>query len=174
MKKIHAVILILTLNSSLYGAAPAWFSKLKQIELLKTTRQNVEELLGRPKITDAYESRLGQVVEYKLKAGELTVLYSLGRCSKNSEQEYDVEKNVIIDLEMNLTKAVSISTLGLDLNDFNKTEIRDLRGVFDYRNEDSGEHYLMNEFYKDGTQKIQKIEFFPSKSQEKLKCQSSE
>lgn len=174
VKIVLVVILVLTTNSSLFSATPKWFSKLKQIKLLTTTRQEVEKLFDSPKVTDTYEWDGRKVIEYKLKEGELTIVYSRGKCSETNKEGYDVDKDVVIDLDMNLKKDISISELKLDLNGFDRTEIYDLPGVFEYRNENLGEYYAANEFYKDGSKKIRKIQFFSSKSQENLKCKKTQ
>jgi hypothetical protein len=146
---------------------PKWYSKLRQIKPLITTKQEVEKLFNYPKVTDAYEGIWSNSVDYKLKEGELSISYSQGRCSEtNKDNGYDVAKDVVIDVDLYLKKEVSISALSLDLSNFEKTEISDLPNLFTYRNEDLGE------YYNGSLEKIRDIHFFPSKEQEKLACKS--
>lgn len=153
------------MNSSLYSATPKWFSKLNQIKLLTTTRQEVEKLFGYPEITYTSKGRWNETIEYKLKEGQLSVDYSLEKCSETNKDGYDVDKDVVIDIYMDLKEDVSISKLGLDLSKFEKSAISDLVGVFTYTNDDSGERFT-------GTlQKISDFTRSPSIPQEeKYKC----
>jgi len=77
LKLFLALALMSAIGSSAFSAQPEWYSKLRQIKPLVTTRQEVEELFGHPKISDDYESRVGRAIEYKLKDGELSIVYSL-------------------------------------------------------------------------------------------------
>lgn len=166
----QSIVVGLILCFSIYGAPPEWFIKLKQIKILESTRQEIETLFNHPKIT--YES-VGQEtvsVEYALKQGELYVSYSLGKCSEQSEYSYDVEKDVVTRVDIDLKKHINISKLGLDLNGFKKSGISDLPGIFTYRNEDLGEYHQTGEYFKNGVVKVKNLEFFPSSSKQKLAC----
>lgn len=160
------VVFILVTNLFASNTKPKWFSKLRQIELLVTTRQEIEKLFNYPEVVNAFEGESSKRVKYRLKEGELFISYSQGICSKTNKDGYDVEKDVVINFSMYLENEVRISKLNLDLSNFKKTAISDLVGVFTYRNEDLGEDYS-------GTsQKIKEITFFPTKEQEKLNCKN--
>jgi hypothetical protein len=173
LKLILLIVFVSTFNSfAVAGAAPKWYSKLRQIKLMETTRQEIEKLFDNPRVIDTSDGWSGRGVEYRLKEGELDVTYSLGKCVGKTEYVYDVEKDVITDLHLNLKKFVNISALSLDLRNFEKTEIYDIRGVFEYRNEDTGEQYMTSEYFRDGSIQIRSLEIFPSARQESLACKN--
>jgi len=65
-----------------------------------------------------------------------------------------------------LKKAVKVSKLNLDLSSYDKREISDLVGIFNYVSEDLGEYYT-------GTSDtIRSIWLFPSREQEMLNCKT--
>lgn len=178
MSKILKSILVITLISMLIvfvnAATPKWYLKLRQIKLMETKQEQIEKLFNYPKVIDSYDGEIGRSIKYQLKEGELSVVYSLGKCVGNSNYVYNVEKNVITKLDFDLKKYVSFSKLNLDLRSFDRTEVSDLPGMFDYRNESLGEHYFASNSLKNGTKEIREIQFFPSESQEKLQCKNRE
>lgn len=158
------IVIILAVSVFAYSIEPKWFSNLRQVKPMITTKQEVEKLFDYPKVRYTFDGEWSKKVDYILKEGELSVFYSQGRCSEMKTEGYDVEKYIVIDIDMDLKKEVSISKLNLDLSRFEKTEINDLIGVFSYVNEDSGE------WVTGTTRKISSFKRFPAKSQENLKC----
>lgn len=162
--RMTMMAIIILISSSVISAQPMWYSKLRQIKLMVNARQEVEKLLNFPRVADTYEWDGRKVVEYKIKEGELTIVYSRGKCSETNKNGYDVEKNIVIDIDFDLKKEINISRLDLNLEKYEKKEISDLVGVFNYTNKDLGEYYI-------GTSNtIKNIRFFPSKEQEGLSC----
>lgn len=160
-----SVVFILVMGSFAYGKEPQWYSKLRQIKVLITTREEFEKLFDYPRVIETSQGKTYKTVKYKLKSGELSVNYSLGKCIEtNTEAGYNVSRDVVVRLYLNLNKEIKISKLGLDLSNFEKRENTDLVGIFTYGNEDIGERHL-------GTSEtISEIGIFPSKAQENLKC----
>src|SRR3954464_1185825 len=91
-------VFISATNAAALNSKPKWYSKLRQIKLMITTRQEVEKLFDHPKVTYTYDGAVGRSVEYKIKEGRLSVVYSLGKCSKASDYGYDVERDMVINV----------------------------------------------------------------------------
>lgn len=167
VKLLFAIALICAMSFPTYSAKLAWFSKLNQIKLLTTTREEVEKLFGYPTITYKSKGKWNETIEYKLKEGQLTVDYSLGKCSETNKEGYNVEKDVVIDVDIRLKKEVSIAKLNLDLGKFDKREIDDLPGLFTYANADFSERFTGN------SEKLRDFTISPSKEQkEKFSCKN--
>lgn len=166
------IIFILSTILFAYSTQPKWYSKLRKIKVLKTTREDIEKLFGHPQITYVFQGHFTNLVEYKLKEGQLSIAYSLGKCSEINKPGYgyDVAKDVVIDVDLDLEKTVDISKLQIDSSDFDKAEISDIVGVFTYRNESIGEYYTIGEYHKDNKKELRNIQFFPSENQENLAC----
>lgn len=150
---------------------PAWYKKIRTIKILETKRDALEKLFGYPKITYIDKSDYSDSVEYKIKDGELSASYSTGPCKDKNIVGYDVEKDIIIDFEITLRmkNAVTIDDLGLDFTGFDRSEIYDLPGIFEYRNDVIGEYYQTRE-YGNLPKSVQKISYYPKTEQEKLQC----
>lgn len=174
-KLFTLTILFLFVTISSHGAEPKWYSKYKQIQILKTTKQEFEKLFNYPQITYTSQSHTSLWVEYKIKEGKITAFYSLGKCSEVNESKYgyDVNKDVLTSIDIDLQKPVDISKLGLNLQGFDKFEISDLPGVFEYSNPTIGERYITGEYFKNSSKKLTHIYWFPSESNEKLACRES-
>jgi hypothetical protein len=170
---IKLILLSFFLNLFVYGGVPRWYSNLKKIKIMETKRFEVEELFSFPKIVDSELGEFGNYVEYKLKIGILSVTYSNGNCSEKSGYGYDVAKDIVTDFELDLDKNVNNLKLGINLVGFERAEISDLPGMFNYRNEKLGEYYLTRENYKDGSIRLSHLEFFPSIAQESLTCENT-
>jgi hypothetical protein len=162
-----AVTLILLISSTLQVfAVPRWYEKFKKVRIFESTRAEVESLFGNPKIEYTFAGEWSTNVDYKLKEGELTVYYSTGRCSVMKKDGYDVDKNMVIGLDIKLEDEVGISDLGIEISQFDRREIHDLPGSFSYFNEKQG--IMMG-----GTSKtISRIDREPTEVQEKLRCVS--
>lgn len=75
---------------------------------------------------------------------------------------YDVPKDVVLDVPIYMEEEFDILNFDLDLSKFEKTEISNMRGVFDYRNEYSGGQFT-------GTSdKLHDFQLSHSKNQEYL------
>ena len=61
----------------------------------------------------------------------------------------------------------------IDLSAFERNEIEDLPGIFEYRNELLGEYYLLSELKSNRAKKLKEIEFSPPIELESLRCQST-
>lgn len=164
MKLLLFTFFVFAMSISVYCKTPKWYLNFKQVELMVSTKQMVEELFNYPEIVYAYNGGWSKNIDYKIKEGKLSVSYSQGKCSEGNLSEYDVDKDVVIGITIRLKEKVSFSKLGVNLNNFDKREIRDLVGVFTYVDDNTGEWF-------NGTkQKLGDFKLFPPKNKEYLKC----
>jgi hypothetical protein len=166
LKFLVLVTFTLTIHLSAYSKPPIWFSNLKQIRLFETTKEEVEKLFSYPKITYKFAGETGLSVEYELKEGQLTIEYSSEKCSEGSSYGYNVAKDIVTDVYMELDDPADISKFGFDLSKFHKEEVSDVKGLFTYSNEDSSEIITAS------SKELHNITFSPSKEQEKLACKN--
>lgn len=151
-------------------ASPGWFERLKRIEVLQTKRSEVEVIFSNPKILHTHIGKNSRETTYQLPVGRLVVTYSIGKCTPEKTYGYDVGADVVTEVYLTLKKAYPVSKLGIDLTNFNRSEISDMKGVFAYGNSDKGEYFIIYENYDDQQKRISDLKFFPSKEDEKLAC----
>lgn len=156
----------LVFSFSVYGKPPKWYSNLQKIKLLETRKSEIEMIFNNPAVTSTSDWETRRSVEYKINVGKLTVIYSLGRCSDNLSYGYNVEKDTVISIDVELSKQVIFSSLGIKLSDFDKHEISDLPGVFTYANSDFSRRFT-------GTNsKISDFTLEPNEQYESLLCKN--
>jgi len=108
MRQIFALVIILLFVSisTITGNAQDW----RQIVLLKTTRTEVEKLLGPTK--EAY------FADYELKEGYLFIEYSSGPCRPNRKGGWNVAENIVVSMSFTPKRPKSFSSLRLDLTKY--------------------------------------------------------
>jgi len=148
------------------GQTPAWYTTIKQIKLLETKRSEVEILLQPVEIIKTSQSVVGLSVDYRVKHASISVLYSHGKCMPNSEYGYDVFKDTVIEIEILLRKPLDISRFDFDLSKFEKSEVGDVIGLFNYTNEEDGQ-----ELYGTSS-KLSNIILSPTKKLQRLACEN--
>jgi hypothetical protein len=159
------IVLILGTNSIAYSQdPPKWFTKLRQIKPMTTTKQEIELDYGPGKSTKMFGEK---TYEYSHKEGNLIILYSSGKCSETNLKGYNVPRDVVVMVRMFLKKefGVGINNLISDLREFKKDR-SDLLGSFVYTNDKTGEYYFGE------PTNIREIGFRATKEQwQKLDCE---
>lgn len=153
----------------IFGKEPKWFYQLKKIEILKSTKQDIEKLFPSltSKLSVKHKFKNSEEIHYLLKEESLFVSYSLQKCfSSSAENErfsYNVDKDTLLFLAYHPKKPVKISKLKLDLSSFKSYKETDTEN-FIYYNDDLGLRYGIAD------SKINSIEIFPSSSMKNLLC----
>ncbi len=116
---------------------PELYKSLKKVKVFTSTRQDVERLFKYQRHKELLEydrdpslfpedDRDGLIdnpagnyhVSYELGKADLDVIYSTGRCSENNKRGYDLEKDVVIDIELRFNKDIRVSKFDFDLTKF--------------------------------------------------------
>ncbi len=164
MKKIVIVLILLFgtfSGSALAQKMPEWYIKLKKIELLKSTENDVVRLYGEP-INP--KSRI--LKTFETDDGDLTIMISTGKCGTEHKNGYNVEAGVIerIRFSVNRKSQMKAKYLGIKLSKFEKSKVSDVPGVFFYNNPDSGVDFYLERGL------VSEIGFNPSSEYEELFC----
>ena len=166
---ILIVIFYLGLYGSIFAKEPDWYLKLKQIKILQSTKQDVENLFPSLKGRVSHKFKNSEEFHYIKNQETLFASYSLGMCSKdtseNEKYAYDVKNDVLLYLSYTPQKPVKISELKLDLSSFGS--YKDGTGLT-YYNFDLGIEYGV---FKD---KVESVEIFPTNSMKHLLCKTIE
>jgi len=157
---------LLFLAGSVHAKPPGWFTKLNQIKLLESTRQEVEKNFGDPQITQQINGEFSRQIEYKLPVGSLTVSYSIGKCSpEKNTTGYDVDEDVVIRIYLLLFKDVKISDLKVDLSGFERYQESDSNAISYYNYENGIE-------FTGGKKTIRSIEYSIGDKYDYLDCEN--
>ena len=158
---------ILIFISSVQGIEPPeWYIKFEQIQLMRSTRKDVENLFNHPTYKETSGKGWSQSVYYELEEGTLSVSYSTGRCSEERNRTgYNIDNGIAIRASIFLPESIRATELNLDLSDFEKYKVKDA-DVWIYTNQELGIQYTGNE------QIINGIELFPQTKYKYLSCRN--
>lgn len=165
LKKMFIGSILLNLVSAsqlalLAGTGPLQNDRWKQIVILRSTRAEVEKILGKGE-----EHAL--IAYYPFNEGSLHVEYSDGRCRPGQYRGWNVPEGTVIELVYTPFKnPIKFSSLHLDLRKFRTArESPDVPELITYLRNDEGIAYTVQ---LDGT--VSEIRYFPSTQFEKLRC----
>lgn len=127
-----------------------------QIDPLKSTRADVERLLG--PTNGAY------FAVYQLKHGTLFIEYSSGPCRPERTGGWNVPENLVISTSFSPKHPKQLSDLKLDPKKFRKVVGGDVLGVEYYVNDESGITYIIQQG------KVDHVEYGPPKKYDYLYC----
>ena len=170
MLRYLLVILAVFVSVTISLGQPTWFKNFSRIRVLETSRHELESLMGKPKVTFEREHPSSVWVEYSTKEWKLTAFYSSGNCDANSSSLYDVPRGTLTSVDIDLEKPVAIDRFRFDLSTFNRNEIEDIRGVFEYIDLRRGLKVWTNEF-KTRKKQLRGLDLFPTDEQDlRLEC----
>jgi len=152
MKLFTAVLLISLIVGRGLGENDEW----KKIAPLKTTRADVEALLGPAQ--GAYE------VVYQLKDGHLSIEYSIGPCKPGQHGGWNVPENVVISLHFSPRRTNRLKDLRLNLTKFRKVEGGHTPTYTYYIDDETGVTYAVEK------SRVVYIEYGPPKEFNDLYC----
>jgi hypothetical protein len=160
LKFTYLLLLIFLSVSSGFGQQPAWLKKIKEIELLRSTEQDVVRIFGEPEKSDYPYFRI-----FNLKEGKLDVQYSMGYCTELKRKGWNVPEFTVTGISLSPKKQVEPEKLGINLSNFELTEVFDVPGAFEGRNDELG-----IELVKTRKGKIESISFYPPSKFDHLYC----
>ena len=128
----------------------------RQIEPLKSTRADVERLLG--STTGAYFG------EYELKQGSLFIEYSSGPCRPERKGGWNVPRDVVIMVNFTPKHRTRIADLKLDPKKFRKIVDDHVIGALYYVNDEDGITYAVQ------SGRVDFVEYHPTKRDKHLYC----
>jgi hypothetical protein len=154
MRIVHAALLLLflALTNQFNVKGQDW----RQIVPLKSTRADVERLLGPTK--EAY------FAVYHLKEGILDIEYSSGPCRPDRKGGWNVPKDVVITLNLTPHLKTRIVDLKLDRKKFRKIVDKHVIGALYYVNDEAGITYAVQ------NGEVSFVEYHPTKKDEHLYC----
>ena len=154
MRIIHVVLagwMLITVSNTCFG------KEWRGITPLKSSRADVERLLGRP---------TGPLPTYYLSDVTVTFWYSRCRCGEKSEDDcWNVPVDTVVSIYVTLKGVNRLADLGLDLTRFKKTQgDYDVPGSFRYSNAEEGFGLEGGEEY------VNALIYGPRTKDERLRC----
>lgn len=166
---IILMCLILVLFSSIIvkSQEPEWFAKLKQIQVMQSTRQDVERIFSFPNVIQIRGGKTSsRTIDYEFKGGSLYVSYSIGKCSlENNTRGYDADNDIVVEVYLFLFEPIKTSRLNLDLKNFEKHKESDTNALT-YSNDEIGVQYT------GGKKTVSSIKFYPADRYDYLYCRN--
>lgn len=155
--KLIALILVANMfppQTSKIAAGAKW----KQIVLLKSTRAEVEKLMG-------ISADRGYFANYAIEEGTLVIEYSRGRCKPPVGIDWNVAADTVINVEyVPFRKQPRFSSLKIDLTRFKKRPPALHTSEVCYYNDDEGVEYTVNDDY------LESVKFYPANRYASLSC----
>ena len=135
--------------------APKW----KRILLMRSTRNDVERLLGRSKYRGYYAS-------YEVEDGLLRIdYYPFNYCAQPGA-DLSVHRWTVVEINYEPNKPVKLADLKLDLTDFKTAkESPDVPDLISYVNEEDGVDYTF-----DADETLNNVRYFPGRRHDGLRC----
>jgi hypothetical protein len=152
------LLLLILLTLFLFGAESIHAQEWRRIEPLKTTRADVEAILGQA--NGHYE------VLYKLKDGKLSIEYSSGPCRPDRVGGWNVPENVVVSMFFSPNQHEKLSELKLDLKKLRKLVDEHVGGFVYYIDDEAGTTYAIQRG------KLDYIEYGPPKKYDHLHCKN--
>jgi len=161
---LSLIIIAVVTATNIKAQVPDWFVKLKKVEVLHSTRQDVEKNFNSSKIHSERVLKFYTVVQYDLIDGDLEVYYSNGRCSDNKDSIWDVNTGTVLKMFFNPFDSIKPSKLKIKLRDYQKEVSTDNPNIM-YSNNKLGVKYTVS------FDKVSVIEFYSTDEQNtKLYC----
>jgi hypothetical protein len=142
---------VLTCAQGWHGIAP-----------LKSTRVDVERILGRPKNTTANTSI------YDFRGDEIFVVYSGGPCTTNPEG-WDVPQDTVINITLTPKRRFKVTEVNLNNHDYKLKQDEEVGDIAYYVNEDAGISYEVD--IREGV--VKGITYSPTSKQAPIRCQGA-
>lgn len=154
----------------LFGVFPGFCQEntWRQLEPLKSTRKQVERLIGKP---IKHFKSFGIYANDPL--SEYTVWYSKGHCkTEASETLYDVPAGLLTRLHITLRSERRLADFEKALETFTRKELDELKGFVFYYSADKSLTYKAY-IEKDGSETLVSIAVQPGRDKQRLRCKGS-
>lgn len=155
---------MILLNLILYSFLCCQPNEWKGILPLKSTRANVEKILGKP----TPDSLAKYAAEYKTKDEKVFVLYSSGSCHDKSNNGWDIPEQIVIGISVSPNVRQKFSDFKFDESGFDKSQDSDTLDYVFYTNKENGTTIQVDT--TDDT--ITKISYFPEQKYNHLQCKN--
>lgn len=158
---MYILVLILSLSGTIFcQTSNVW----NGITPLKSTRADVEKILGKPVPLSVARHAAG----YKTKDGRVFVLYSTGLCDVNPEHGWNIPELTVIKISYYPDRLPKLSDLQIDLSKFEKSpDPGSLSSVF-YTNKIDG---IMLTVDSSGDV-VESFSYFPEAKYDHLMCKN--
>lgn len=143
---------------------PDWYVKMKQIELLVSTYDNVTDVF-KQHAKDRTERKYGEYIDSS--DGRFFIVYATGKCVERNGRMigWKVPEWTVIEISFTPRKRTKPERLPFAMTGFRSYEVSDAPGAFIYENASTGIEYGLK---RDGTVEI--VSFDPPKSMEHFHC----
>lgn len=160
---MYVLILILSLSGTIFcQTINVW----NGITPLKSTRADVEKILGKPVALSVARHAAG----YKTKDGRVFVLYSTGLCDVNPEHGWNIPELTVVKISYYPDRLPKLSDLQIDLSKFTKSlDPGSLNGV-SYTNKTEGIMLTVDSV----GDVIESFGYFPESKYDHLKCKNTQ
>jgi|SRR5688572_8938159 len=129
---------------------------------LKSTRSDVEKVLGKP-----VAASVGKHAAFYETAGErVSILYSTGPCTVKPSHGWNVPELAVIDILVKPHKKPNLVDFKFDMTKFERHGDPEIRGLVYYTNEEDGISITVNE--TDAT--IEYVKYFPRLKDDRFRC----
>lgn len=155
-RKMHGLLSVLLLFCAV---APTLAQGWHGLAPLKSSRADVERILGQPKQSTANTSI------YDFRGEEVFVVYSSGPCNTNPEG-WDVPPDTLVNLTITPDRPLKVTELNLSDRDYKLKQDGDVNDVAYYVNEDAGIVYQVDT--RGGV--VKGITYSPTSKQTALRC----
>lgn len=164
MKRMIAcrvVLMILICSVVVSSQTPDWYSKSKQIKILKDTREDVIRVFGEPTgSVNKYHA------SYKYDDYIIYVHYSPGLCDATKELEgWNVPEFTVTSIFVSLYKNINYRQLNIKLKKLHREEVYDVPNAYTYYDYENGESYGI-----DRKKFLESVAFDPGQKSNYLYC----
>ena len=161
---IISILILAVFDFSVSAQESEVLSKLKKINLLKSTRDDIIRVFGEPEI-----STYPYFKSYSLKDGKVDIEYSTGLCGNKNKDGWNVPEFTVTRIFFDFKKPPNPKKyLNIHSKDFRKYPIKDVPGAFIYENEKIGIDYSIT---RKG--KIESVTFYPAQKYDHLYCETN-
>jgi hypothetical protein len=129
---------------------------------LGSTRAEVEQLLGTPKMSHGF------VHTYETKDDRVDVLYSAGTCALSGVEKWNVPSDVVISMQVNPRRTISFDSLHLDSKKYFRFREAHPDNWVQYWSEADG--IFVHTIFYDKNEEVYFIEYRPTAKQRNLRC----
>ena len=132
------------------------------LEPLKSTRVDVEKLLGQP----APYSKATSASDYITGTERVSVIYSTGSCKDKPNSGWNVPEGIVVSIFVEPKKEPAFLEADFDLKKFEKRRDPELFSVVYYTDEQDGVNITVDS----SRNSITSITYFPKANEKGLKC----
>lgn len=158
---LFRLILFFSFVLNAFPQANVW----KGITPLKSTRADVEKILGKPVPSSVAEF----AATYRSASAEVFVLYSTGECTRKPSHSWNLPPLTVISISVYPIPGPNFDEARIDLRKFEKRPDPEILSSVSYTNEKDGVSITVNSWEK----VVNRYHYFPESKYKHLKCKSA-